>query len=222
MAGPSRTCIGCGVAIARKGTRGRHPIRCEECRRAHRVDALRAQDWRERRRPTVPCAVCGSLMWQDNRFPLDEQPPGRTCQPCRRAQRDARSKSGASRNIFTCEACGKTWRRPPTRGQVPRWCSLRCARRTYARRREGRTRAAWVEEVHLAQLAERDGWNCGICGRKVDRSLAHPDPMSASLDHIVPLAAGGLHERANAQLAHLRCNSVKGARATGNQLLLFG
>lgn len=33
-----------------------------------------------------------------------------------------------------------------------------------------------------------------------------------SVDHIVPLAKGGLHSWDNVQLAHFKCNTLKGAR----------
>jgi 5-methylcytosine-specific restriction endonuclease McrA len=36
--------------------------------------------------------------------------------------------------------------------------------------------------------------------------------MRASVDHIVPLSLGGPHTLDNAQLAHLRCNAIKGNR----------
>lgn len=52
---------------------------------------------------------------------------------------------------------------------------------------------------------------CGICGLSMDWNLAHPDPMSKSIDHIRPLVAGGTHEASNLQWAHLRCNLIKGA-----------
>ena len=51
---------------------------------------------------------------------------------------------------------------------------------------------------------------CAICGRPVDMQLKYPDPMSKSIDHIVPIAKGG-HPSAmsNLQLAHLICNKHK-------------
>lgn len=52
---------------------------------------------------------------------------------------------------------------------------------------------------------------CGICGRRVDFSLKFPDPMCATVDHIIPVIKGG-HPSAleNMQLAHLSCNRDKG------------
>jgi hypothetical protein len=59
------------------------------------------------------------------------------------------------------------------------------------------------------EIFERDGWVCQLCKDPVDRSLAYPNPRSASLDHVLPIAKGGGHTRENAQLAHLGCNARK-------------
>src|SRR5699024_2990102 len=57
---------------------------------------------------------------------------------------------------------------------------------------------------------DRDGWICGICDDPVDRAMEYPDPMSVSLDHIIPLSKGGSHTPENVQCAHLDCNLRKG------------
>ena len=51
---------------------------------------------------------------------------------------------------------------------------------------------------------------CGICGKPVDFSLKPPNPMSPTVDHIIPIAKGG-HPSAleNLQLAHWTCNRQK-------------
>lgn len=51
---------------------------------------------------------------------------------------------------------------------------------------------------------------CGICGKPVDFSLKYPDPMSATIDHIIPVAKNG-HPSSleNLQLSHLVCNRQK-------------
>lgn len=56
----------------------------------------------------------------------------------------------------------------------------------------------------------------------MDPALKWPERMSASLDHVIPLAAGGPHTPENLQLAHLRCNAKKGARGGNEQVLLIG
>lgn len=51
---------------------------------------------------------------------------------------------------------------------------------------------------------------CGICGKPVDKSLKYPDPMSACIDHIVPIDKGGHpSDISNLQLAHMCCNRAK-------------
>ena len=55
---------------------------------------------------------------------------------------------------------------------------------------------------------------CGICGQPVDMSLKYPHPMSATIDHIIPVnGPGGLkgHPSSidNLQLAHFSCNRQK-------------
>lgn len=51
---------------------------------------------------------------------------------------------------------------------------------------------------------------CGICGKPVDFSLKFPDPMSPTIDHIIPVAKGGHpSDIDNLQLAHFYCNRQK-------------
>lgn len=49
-----------------------------------------------------------------------------------------------------------------------------------------------------------------------------PDPLAPTIDHVIPISLGGDDIRANVQLAHFRCNNVKGARGTAEQLALVG
>ena len=51
---------------------------------------------------------------------------------------------------------------------------------------------------------------CGICGYPVDKSLKYPDPMSATIDHIIPINKNGHpSDIDNMQLAHFACNRQK-------------
>ena len=51
---------------------------------------------------------------------------------------------------------------------------------------------------------------CGICGLPVDKTLRWPDPMSKTIDHIVPISKGGHpSDISNLQLAHFICNRQK-------------
>lgn len=71
--------------------------------------------------------------------------------------------------------------------------------------RRAMKKSAFVERVYRSKLFARDQGLCGICGEAVDPSDYH-------VDHIVPIVHGGEHSYANTQIAHPRCNIVKGDR----------
>jgi hypothetical protein len=56
-----------------------------------------------------------------------------------------------------------------------------------------------------ADVFKRDGRRCARCGSAEDLSI----------DHIVPLAAGGTHDLDNLQVLCRSCNSSKGAKVNG-------
>ena len=66
-----------------------------------------------------------------------------------------------------------------------------------------------------AEVYARDGGRCHICAEPVPRD-------QASLDHLVPISAGGEHSMANVSLAHRACNSRRGPGRTPAQMRLFG
>jgi len=69
-----------------------------------------------------------------------------------------------------------------------------------------------ADDIRPLDVYERDGWACNICSEPVDRNISWPDPMSPSLDHVLPLSLGGHHTMENVALAHLSCNVRKGNR----------
>ena len=55
--------------------------------------------------------------------------------------------------------------------------------------------------------------HCGICGKPVDFSYKTPHPLSPTVDHIIPVSAGGHpSDLDNLQLAHRCCNQAKAAK----------
>lgn len=85
------------------------------------------------------------------------------------------------------------------------------ARHSYlARRRALGDLTAVAAHVDPIEVYERDGWACQICRKPVDREVQWPNPWSATLDHIDPVTAGGVHDDGNLQTAHWYCNVVKG------------
>ena len=86
-------------------------------------------------------------------------------------------------------------------------------RANYERRRALKRGASSAESFTNTSIFERDNWTCGICSAPVDGSLEWPDPLSVSLDHVIPVSLGGEHSPSNTQCAHLFCNLSKGNRA---------
>lgn len=69
-------------------------------------------------------------------------------------------------------------------------------------------------------LADRDGDECYLCGRRVRLTLK--GGKGPSVDHLIPRSKGGTHELANSALVHKDCNSRKGNRPANEQLRLLG
>jgi 5-methylcytosine-specific restriction endonuclease McrA len=102
-------------------------------------------------------------------------------------------------------------------------CSTTCRRQATNRRKHLRRRGLrGAETISLLAIHRRDCGLCGLCRRPVGLRFTPPHPRAATLDHIVPLIAGGAHEARNVQLAHYGCNSAKRDRARGEQLRLLG
>lgn len=72
-----------------------------------------------------------------------------------------------------------------------------------------------VTDTVRHSIYKRDKHTCKLCHKPVDLSLHYNDPMSATLDHIVPQSWTLIpdHSVKNLRTAHRRCNSVRGAGA---------
>lgn len=130
-------------------------------------------------------------------------------------QVDACGEDGCGRLVRARGMCGmhyRRWERANGRVRPDPWNDRR--RAGYHLRRAQKKGAAVGDGFLPGEVFERDGWVCGLCGEDVPRDAQHPDPMSASVDHVVPLSRGGAHSIENVQCAHLRCNVRKGANMT--------
>lgn len=69
--------------------------------------------------------------------------------------------------------------------------------------RRARRKGVFVEHIDKRKLWMQYQGICGLCLQPV--KLAR-----TTIDHIIPISQGGLHEYANVQPAHSLCNYVKG------------
>jgi Zn-finger nucleic acid-binding protein len=204
-------CAWCGrvtLQNVRCASRGQRPACSHHCGAALREFDLGnvARPW-----PRAQCTNCQA------RYVSNRKSPGR-CPSCRPGplQMSPRSRFVSS----CCPRCGTWWLSDRQRfTNQERYCSAKCARSDAKDRRRARKRDAFVENVYRREIFERDNWRCHLCGRAIDQTAQVPHPLSATIDHILPLARGGTHEPTNVAAAHFLCNSVKGDRG-GGQLLL--
>jgi hypothetical protein len=77
--------------------------------------------------------------------------------------------------------------------------------------RQRRLQGEGAGDYQRSEIFARDGI-CMVCGLTVDTELSFPDPLSASIEHWVPLSQGGTDEADNVYLTHLGCNLSKGTR----------
>ncbi len=128
------------------------------------------------------CSICGQAF--ASQYPT-KQLCGKKCQAQAWHHRTYQPRPLVS---IYCRACGK----PALRKRGSAYCSTRCERRVQARNRRARKRQGFVEHVYMATLVARDNGICQICFLPVDFSATCPHPMSPSLDHVIPLAKGGV------------------------------
>lgn len=204
---PSK-CAECDAELTNRATRGRPRLYCgDPCRRA--ADLRRTNErntWRRR----IKCTVCG-VRYQANS--VSQLYCGKECRYAATAARRRANTPERPR----CRDCGGSMvGRPP----MAFYCKPCSKAHEYAeqQRSKGHTHRRRMQpgavfvEFDTRSVFMRDNWTCQICDEKVDPELRYPDPLSASLDHIVPLSKGGDHSQDNSQLAHLVCNFRKGNR----------
>lgn len=139
----------------------------------------------------------------------------RKLQAERKAEKELRSIAWKNRPYHECTVCG-------TLTQNPKYCCIACRNRAYNSQHEHKRRAVIKaqmvdKDITVEGLYRRDNGVCKICGRRCnwdDYTIKMGNKIAGdwypSIDHIIPLRHGGLHSWDNVQLAHRRCNYLKG------------
>lgn len=142
--------------------------------------------------------------------------------PVARFGPDLRSKYGIKTTCRDCahaEAVAWRERRPD---YYIEWGRANQDRRAAANQKRRAARLERESEtISRLEVFQRDEYWCGICDGPIDASAKWPDPMSASLDHVVPLNRGGTHTYDNVQASHFACNCRKGDRVGDELAALF-
>lgn len=118
-----------------------------------------------------------------------------------------------------CGWCGKEFETRYKKSKV--FCSEECKQaslKQHEKEHNRRLRGKIVDKgISIDKLIKRDNGICKLCGKPIDKNDYYfVDGFFAcgksypTIDHVVPLAIGGLHSWDNVQLAHQYCNSMKG------------
>lgn len=167
---------------------------------------------------SLTCAQRDRSKWEGSTAVVQYQAPPTKPRPTPHAKTTNRLTCGS------CRVCGTTF----VSFHMDVTCSAECyklklreQRHVSKQRRRAIQKAAYVAPVYRKRVFEADGYRCHICNKMTRKGASVPHPLAPTIDHLVPLAKGGTHEPINCRTAHFLCNSLKGDRLAGDQLLLF-
>lgn len=112
---------------------------------------------------------------------------------------------------ITCAQCGVQF--------IGKWTSkcpacvaanYRETKRRGKRRRRAALKGVAIEPYRAVDVFARDGWRCHLCGRMTRRTAKVPHPKAPTIDHIIPISAGGGDTPDNVATAHFECNWRRG------------
>lgn len=219
-----------GSQVRCHGCVKRRRLRCEWCDREWLAGRLsvRVRKTTGRQWPRCCSQRCRFYLESAEREPTCPWPPlpqaspwpgnlcgwcGHPCSPhsifcSRRCNKNAHGRSHVTEIEYgDCRECGGLFVTRLGKGKL--YCSEKCAARTVRRDRKHRERAAGVGRsgsITLREVAVRDGWKCHLCGKAVPDRESRSRPTDPTIDHLIPLSAGGEHVPENVALAHFECN----------------
>lgn len=111
-------------------------------------------------------------------------------------------------HIKYCEICNKLFIANDTR---QKFCCAKCKNKYNNKRKDKRIYKNGKPDlsISLTRLYMRDMGICQLCGKHIDFDCDSNSNNYPSIDHIKPIAKGGLHSWDNVHLACRGCNSAK-------------
>ena len=162
------------------------------------------------------CAACQYIHASASPYCSDCRPSAtytRMLESCKEKYRKTQSL------YLSCRHCKKTFERK-SYTHKPRYCKpcadaiSRLQKREAKARRRAYTKGLTVNRACYVQVCERASWCCEICYCMTDASADTTNDVYPNIDHIIPLAKGGVHAACNLQLLCRKCNLVKSDSVT--------
>lgn len=200
-------CGHCGVLVDKMVARGnrRKNIFCScACAGLHKSAVAAALRESERARKRTERLAAKAIQ----AAALMERASAAAVKPC--AQCGTGFDSRLRRWKPTCSDECQIQRLRERRRQFKRTPAGRAAKHSHKARR----RSIEVEHgvVDPFMVLQRDGWRCYMCGVSTPESLrGSNEPTAPEVDHVIPLALGGMHVDSNLRCCCRQCNGRKGA-----------
>lgn len=198
------------------GSAGHVDLRCKKCGDVH------THGWHGIRHKGVKvCPNCLRIEREERKAEIAEQKAQAEAERKAKAeQKEREAEARRKARIHPCPVCG-------TLTDRKKYCSDKCRDRVTNAKKEVKRRAkiqdAMVDKnISLERLYRRDRGVCHICGGQCNWNdheyrgrFFIAGREYPTIDHVVPLVLGGKHSWTNVKLAHLSCNSAKGASVNG-------
>lgn len=202
-------CVVCARAVEKVSSPGRDAGKC--CSRSCGFVLRR---WNGEKQKQVTAAKAEFARWSRRAKAEPKQPRAvrvNTCNDC-----GADVAKGRQR----CEPC-RTAHMAQVVEASRRSDTYKRTKRAAKARRRALERGVEAERFDPYEIFNRDGWRCHMCGKVTPQRLRGSySPSAPELDHIVPLARGGKHTRANTACSCRACNAAKSDRVLGQPSLL--
>lgn len=221
----------------RTGYHAKHRAKPEVKAKRQEREKLQGRSYRQSAKVLATCVICGGEWMADCKTksrpvkycsrtcraagtyrprstPVPRTHPSRSTRVPKTHESRRRKDPRPRFMVGRCPNCGDWFvaDRLAFSSHADRTCSAHCTRMLGKARRRAVEREAFVADVNRQGIFDRDGWICQLCMEPIRRDVAAPHPLSASIDHVLPLARGGTHQPSNVQAAHLLCNSIKSDR----------
>ena len=204
------------------GSEGPCDIRCLVC------GSVITRNWITLKKGTARCDRCKAIEQeqikaeQERKRQEEQAERQRQREVIKREQQEARerafwSSEHTQAEMKLCKCCGALFISTSDRQA---YCSAECRTKVHDALHKDRRVRKMLNRPHdtitLERLSERDNGICYLCGKPVDwddyeqtEQAFIAGNMYPSIEHVIPLRAGGAHSWENVKLAHRICNMTK-------------